>query len=176
VGYAAEKPRPAGKRSASSLKGTDRGDDIRPSQGAMQYGDTDEFGPAYCTAFVEDEECRILVDTGSSVTLISATFFDKIKEKLYGRIYLTTNVRYRIQGVTGKPERPLAEVQNIPLQFDQRSGVWNLNAGVMEGAPADIILGTNFMIENNAIIDLKNQQIALRNEKTEQLVVLPLSQ
>src|SRR6185369_15489854 len=52
---------------------------------------------------------------------------------------------------------------------------WNLNAGVMEEAQADIILGTNFMFENNAIIDLKNQQIALRNEKTEQLVVLPLT-
>ncbi|CAG8630910.1 9_t:CDS:2, partial [Paraglomus brasilianum] len=60
------KPRHAGKRSAPSIEGNDGGIDIRPSQGALQYGDTDVLGPTYCIAFVEEEECRVLVDTGSS--------------------------------------------------------------------------------------------------------------
>ncbi|CAG8674855.1 1265_t:CDS:1, partial [Paraglomus occultum] len=119
-----------GKRPAPSLKGTDGGTIIRPSQGAMQYGDTDDFGPTYCTAFVQDEECRILVDTGSSVTIMSERFFNKIREKVKDRIQQTTQVPYKIQGVTGHMNRPIAEVQHIPLRFDKRSGIWNLNAGI----------------------------------------------
>ncbi|CAG8664728.1 9356_t:CDS:2, partial [Paraglomus occultum] len=56
----------SGKRAAPPIEGNGGGTIISPSQGAMQYGDTDVYGPTYCTAFVQDVECRILVDTGSS--------------------------------------------------------------------------------------------------------------
>ncbi|CAG8542721.1 1178_t:CDS:2 [Paraglomus occultum] len=64
-----------GKRSATSVEGSDSGNRIRPSQGAKQYGDSDVSGPTYCSAFVEEVESRILVDTGSSVTIISSEHF-----------------------------------------------------------------------------------------------------
>jgi len=115
--------RSTGKRAAPSIEGNDGGNNIRPSQGAWQYGEADVFGPAYCIAFVEEEQCRILIDTGSSVTIISSEFFVRIKEKVqrkWSELQLTTNVRFEIQGVTGQRTRPLAEVKGIPLQFENR--------------------------------------------------------
>ena len=88
---------------------------------------------------------------------------------------MMTNVRYRIQGVTGQQSRPSAEVQNIPLWFNKQDGIWRLNAGIIDSPPADVILGTNFMHQYNAIINIKSKQVALENEKTKQLVVLPLT-
>jgi len=54
---------------------------------------------------VEEEESRILVDTGSSVTIISAKFFDKIARKMKKRP-LVEEAMYKIQGVTGHLEKP----------------------------------------------------------------------
>ena len=81
----------------------------------MQYGVYDVSGPTYCKGFVKDEPCRILVDTGSSVTIISSDFFDRVKDKISGLINYTTKVRYMIQGVTGDKGSLIADVRKVPL-------------------------------------------------------------
>ncbi|CAG8673639.1 1808_t:CDS:2, partial [Paraglomus brasilianum] len=151
---------PEGKRAAPPLEGIGGGIDQRPSQGARQYGDTDVSGPTYCKAFVEEEESRILVDTGSSVTIISAKFFDKIAGKMKAKPILE-KVVYQIQGVTGHLERPKGEVKNLPLKFKKNGITWELNACIMESATADIILGTNFLIKHKATLNMLEKQLVL---------------
>ncbi|CAG8629988.1 6088_t:CDS:2, partial [Paraglomus occultum] len=105
-----------GKRSATSVEGSDSGNRIRPSHGAKQYGDSDVSGPTYCSAFVEEVESRILVDTGSSVTIISSEHFDLITGRMKKKPILESS-NYQIQGVTGHREQPRGEVKNLPLRF-----------------------------------------------------------
>ena len=130
----------------------------------MQYGDYDVSGPTYCRGFVKDEPCRILVDTGSSVTIISSDFFDRVKDKISELINYTTKVRYMIQGVTGDKGSLIADVQKVPLRFDKLGEDWNVNAGIMKEAPADIILGVNFLTKYEAELDLRRKRLVLRKE------------
>jgi len=159
-----------GKRPATPVEGTGSGTLKRPSQGARQYGVTDVSGPTYCIAFVEEEESRILVDTGSSVTIISAKFFDKIARKMKKRP-IVEEATYKIQGVTGHLEKPRGEVKELPLRFQRNGLVWNLNACITEATAADIILGTNFLIKYGAMLDLPRQQLILTKTKEYQEVI-----
>ncbi|CAG8669338.1 5655_t:CDS:1, partial [Paraglomus occultum] len=151
-----------GKRPATSVEGTDGGSFISPSQGARQYGDADVSGPTYCSAFVEEQGSRILVDTGSSVTIISAKFFDKIAGKPNIRP-ITKKTTYKIQGVTGHLEEPKGEVKNVPLKFRRNGPTWGLNACIMNSAAADIILGTNFLNRYKALLNLPEKKLTLTN-------------
>ena len=138
----------------------------------MQYGDTDVSGPTYCKAFVEEVESRILVDTGSSVTIISSKFFDKITEKMQKKPILE-QAKYKIQGITGHFERPMGEVKNIPLKFRRNGPIWNLNACVTTTETADIILGTNFLIRYQAGLNLaKNQLVLTKRNGTQEKIQL----
>jgi len=110
---------------------------------------------------VQEEESRILVDTGSSVTIISANFFDRIAGKLDKKPVLV-KVNYKIQGVTGHLEQPRGEVKNLPLKFSKNGPYWELNACITEAATTDIILGTNFLIKHKASLDIMEKQLTLR--------------
>ncbi|CAG8646574.1 11042_t:CDS:2, partial [Paraglomus occultum] len=152
-----------GKRSATSVEGSDSGNRIRPSHGAKQYGDSDVSGPTYCSAFVEEVESRILVDTGSSVTIISSEHFDLITGKMKKKPILES-LNYQIQGVTRHRERPRGEVKNLPLRFKKNGPTWGLNACITEAATADIILGTNFLFRYNAKLNLAKKKLVLNRE------------
>ena len=111
-----------------------------------------------------------MVDTGSSVTIISAKFFDKIARKMKKQP-LIKEAMYKIQGVTGHLEKPRGEVKDLPLRFQRNGLVWNLNACITEATAADIILGTNFLIKYGAMLDLPRQQLILTKTKEYQEVI-----
>ena len=43
-----------------------------------------------------------------------------------------------------------------------------MNAGIVERAPADVILGTNFLIEYDAVIDFKDRKSGSSNYRRDE--------
>ena len=75
-------PSQVGKRLRAPLEATRALNNVKSSHGAKQYGESDDSKSSICKAYVFGEEVDALVDTGSSITLISKQLFEKIWKEL----------------------------------------------------------------------------------------------
>ena len=106
-----------------------------------------------------------LVDTGSSITLISKQLFEKIRKELQRLGIKVTKANYKIQGISGELMEVYGEIKDIPVRFRKNGQNWNLCVGITDKPFKDIVIGINMMKEYSAIVDIGNEELIFKPEK-----------
>src|SRR5438128_8997027 len=106
-------PSQVGKRLRAPLEAMHALNNVKSSHGAKQYGESDDSKSSICKAYVYGEEVDALVDTGSSITLISKSLFEKIRKELQRLGKKVTKANYKIQGISGELMEEYSEVKDI---------------------------------------------------------------
>ncbi|CAL8114478.1 unnamed protein product [Orchesella dallaii] len=117
-------------------------------------------GVIYCSGSVYHSPCKILVDTGACASFISASLFPGPYLPC-----LTTTVK-AANGST----MPLLGKALIPLVIEKTS--FTRSFYVLQSSPYPVILGTDFLTTNSAVIQYPTKTLCL-NENTFPFHILP---
>ena len=119
----------------------------------------------YVAVSLQDTQCHALVDTGSSVSLVSTA--------LWRSLCTTSSVPVSaapvVSGVTG---RPLSTTGTVSLSVCTPSFVAVQNFIVAADITSDVILGADFLQQHNVLLDFSRAQLVLDDVKLP-LVPLP---
>ena len=110
-------------------------------------------------AIIGGAPAKCLVDTGAQVSVVSKSFWQIIPNQPP----LTVGAWPHIQTVSGESMRS-SGVVHLEITFKRQ--VYSCEALVVAGFNYDIVLGLNFLNENQAIIDLKSRQLFLDSSIT----------
>jgi predicted aspartyl protease len=102
-----------------------------------------------------------LIDTGAQSTLIS----DKLIKEMNLGHYIDKESKIKMNGLTSNTICNKIHFMKIKILEDE----YIVNFYVLEKCSNSIVLGMNFLIRYNAVIDIKNKKIKL-NEKEYQLI------
>lgn len=102
---------------------------------------------------INGNEKYATLDTGSNISCIDYLLI-KNKQKLKPK----ENVI-----ITGADSTELTQLGKIELNIKINNEQYNINAYVIEGLHCKLLLGNDFHIENNVIIDFKNKNIQIKD-------------
>lgn len=109
---------------------------------------------------LENIEHLVLVDTGSTVSVISEDILEHIQLS-NGDLPILPATGMAIQGVTGKITKIKRQaLLRVEIENTQQSVVFL----VVKGLNIPVILGMDWMAKRNAKVDLKNKQLIFENE------------
>ena len=99
----------------------------------------------------------LLIDTGACISAIN----ENLVKKIYGREYaakVTDGLVPSVNAISGDRVPVLGQI-DIPVEI---SGVvYHSQFHVMQNLPFEAILGSDFLVEKDAVIDLKNKCVSL---------------
>lgn len=110
----------------------------------------------------EEVETDMLVDTGCTTTVIAEEFYDELIAKGKKIMCLPMNRAYVI-GATQKKSSPITK--QVMLNVEIGSQLYEVVALVVKKLAYPIILGTDFMAELRAIIDLDRGVVELGSQR-----------
>ena len=106
--------------------------------------------PMYIVAEIEGVDCRIMFDSGSSVSLISNTIFREVKDNI------TTPVEQLLLTATGKKMQSLGEAElEISIGKFRSSQKFIIASSLI----TDCILGIDFLANHRINLDFANRVI-----------------
>ena len=104
----------------------------------------------------------LLIDTGACVSAIN----ENLVKKIYGREYaakMTDGVVPSVNAISGDRVPVLGQI-SIPVKIN--GVVYHSQFHVMQNLPYEAILGPDFLVENDAVIDLKNKCVSLADKSS----------
>jgi predicted aspartyl protease len=131
-------------------------------QMACAYNLKNDKLSAYLLVELNGHKIKCLIDTGSQSTLIS----ENLVKKLGISNFIDKNTKIGIGGLgNSKIKCKKIHFMKIFIENDE----YPINFYVLDKCINDIVIGLNFLIKNNGIIDIKNKKIKL-NDKEYQLI------
>lgn len=112
---------------------------------------------------IEGEIVSALVDSGSSISLISPDLFEKLKEKKTKFKYLGNNIRIQSFSGTLIPFKHCVQF-TFKLQNAFTLGTFYVTENNFTGT-YKILLGCDYLRNNHIILDMKEKQLKLKNIK-----------
>jgi len=113
--------------------------------------------PMTCKAQVAGWKVEVILDSGSSISIISKNFMESI-----GRRIEKTSGR-RITGIHGERRPSLGIVTQVPIKLEEI--VVAVDMEVIDAAGYALILGTDWLRKAHAIIDYQECKLILKDEK-----------
>lgn len=113
-------------------------------------------------ATIENIECKILIDSGCQITCISKEFYDKIFKQNRNILKLpVTGVK--IVGATGGKSRNVCFQVYLDMEINQTK--FNLVALVVEKLIHSVIIGTDWLYQEEGKIDFSQAILQIKNNK-----------
>ena len=116
-------------------------------------------GAVYVSGIINDKETKILVDTGSAVTIVNKSFLELPKET-----ELNQSVSTPVVVANGQP---LSILGVMPVSISIAGIKYNHEAMITNDITHDCLLGTDFLIPHACTIDLKQHRLLIGNKSTE---------
>lgn len=114
--------------------------------------------------FLPEVEIRIgsltgggIVDSGSQATILSEDFYEKIKENVDYEIPELKMSNTSIVGITGARSKKVEKQVQIEVNFG--SLTMPVDCLVVKGVQVDFLIGCDFLIKYNAIVDFKERKL-----------------
>jgi predicted aspartyl protease len=120
----------------------------------------DKLSP-YLLIELNGYKIKSLIDTGAQSTLICLSLVKKLRIENY----IDKNCKINMGGI-GKSSINCKKIHFMKIKVEKDE--YPINFYVLDKCVNDIVIGLNFLIRNNAIIDIKNKKIKL-NDKEYQL-------
>lgn len=117
----------------------------------------------YCT--IEGHKFTLLVDSGSEVTLMSETFYNKLKSLTKVDFPCLPTTGIFIRGVTGVKSKRVAFQSYINFEFDGKT--FPKSVFVVAGVSIDFVLGTDFLEQYAASVNYLHKSLSLLDGKIE---------
>lgn len=114
----------------------------------------------YIEAKFNNTTLPITIDTGANICCI--------REELLPNNYTITPTTVQLSGPDNKPLY-VAGISKIQIQIN--NNYFDINTHVVKNLSSTIILGNDFLIKNNALIDFKDNNIILNNNINVQLKI-----
>lgn len=102
----------------------------------------------YCDAYVDNHPLYLIVDTGSTGSLISKAFLDKIKRKIDGPSSIN------MVDVNGGKRRSLGKVKDLPISI--KGTIIPIDMDVSEANNYSIIVGNDWLTKTKGILDFNH--------------------
>lgn len=107
---------------------------------------------------IGNRQIKSLVDTGSSISVISKALFEDLKEKSSIPVIPVSNLK--IRGII--PDRSVRCKEQTYLELQIGDAIFSYPFVVMSKINFNLILGADFLREFDAVIDLPNNEIRFR--------------
>jgi hypothetical protein len=107
----------------------------------------------YCDAYLDGKPIYLIVDTGSTGSLISKVFLDKI-----GRT-IDTPSTVNMVDVNGGKKRSLGKVKQLPINI--KGTIIPVDVDVSESASYSVIVGNDWLTKTKGIIDFNHRILEL---------------
>jgi hypothetical protein len=107
----------------------------------------------YCDAHVDNHPIYLIVDTGSTGSLVSKGFLDKLKRTIDG----PSNIN--MVDVNGGKKRSLGKVKNFPINI--KGTIIPVDVDVSESNNYTVIVGNDWLTKTNGVIDFNHKVMEL---------------
>ena len=117
---------------------------------------------------LEGQPVELLIDTGACVSAID----EKLVKNIYGHYpkQMTDGVVPSVNTINGERIPVLGKIE-IPVKLN--GVVYHSQFHVMLDLPYEVILGQDFLLKNNAVIDLRNKCLTLASDSSSKLKKTP---
>jgi DNA damage-inducible protein 1 len=129
---------------------------------AISHNITNDKLSIYLLINLNGHNIKSLIDTGAQSTLISLG----LVRKLGIENYIDKNCKIRMGGLD-KTSIKCKKIHFMKIKVENDE--YPINFYVLDKCVNDLVIGLNFLIKNNGIIDIKNKKIKL-NDKEYQLI------
>lgn len=113
-------------------------------------------------AKIENIECKILIDSGCKITCISKEFYDKIYKE-NSNILKIPVTGVKLVGATGGKSRNVRFQAYLDMEINQTK--FNLVALVVENLIHSVIIGTDWLYQQEGKIDFSQEILQIKNNR-----------
>jgi len=99
----------------------------------------------YCTAKVDGQWIQLILDSGSSGSVITKSFMEKINRKIDRQSSIN------MVGIHGDKKKALGEISNLPITI--QDNLLPIDVVVSEATGYDVLVGNDWFIKYQAILD-----------------------
>ena len=99
----------------------------------------------YCHAYVEEHPIYLILDSGSSGSIISKSFLEKLNRPIEAPSHIN------MIDINGRCTKSLRKVTNIPIQLDRV--IIPINADVSESKDYFIVAGNDWITDVKGVLD-----------------------
>src|SRR6185295_2694599 len=148
---------PRRKRAPKDKKGKEKPEE-EVYLGESSYRNT----PMICKGQVKGWTVDIILDSGSSTSIISRKFLE------YLELQVTRSSERMITGIHGNKKSSLGIVEDIPVHLGDV--VISINMEVIDTQAYSIVLGTDWLRKARAVIDYYECKVTVKDEKCEFII------
>src|SRR6059058_5968240 len=103
----------------------------------------------FCMTQVDGATIQLILDSGSSGSVISKQFLEKVGRKVDQPSYVN------MIGINGEKRKALGEIKSLPIIIQQQ--LLPINAIVSEATGYDVLVGNDWLTKYQAKLDWKKQ-------------------
>ena len=113
---------------------------------------------------LEGQTVELLIDSGACVSAIH----EKLVKNIYGHYskQMTDGVVPSVNTISGERVPVLGKI-DMPVKIN--GVIYHSQFHVMQDLPYEVILGQDFLLKNNAVIDLRNKSLTLAADSSSKL-------
>jgi hypothetical protein len=108
----------------------------------------------YCKAKVDGQEIELILDSGSSGSVVTKKFLEKVGRK----IDQPSNIN--MIGIYGDQKKALGEVNHLPIII--KNAEFSIKAVVSEAQDYDVLVGNDWFIKYRATLDWPKNEVTLQ--------------
>ena len=105
----------------------------------------------FCMAQVDGATVQLILDSGSSGSVISKQFLEKVGRKVDQSSHIN------MIGINGEKRRALGEIKSLPIVIQQQ--LLPINVVVSEATGYDVLVGNDWLTKYQAKLDWEKQTL-----------------
>src|SRR6185369_3232160 len=113
----------------------------------------------YCTAKVDGQWIQLILDSGSSGSVITKSFMEKINRKIDRQSSIN------MVGIHGDKKKALGEISNLPITI--QDNLLPIDVVVSEATGYDVLVGNDWFIKYQAILDWRTNELRFKSKNQE---------